>query len=68
MRLNYILIVIGLLTLTSCGKGLSRKHLNLDKKIPQGRGISELERYRDEELGVVCYTVKSSKGISCLKE
>jgi hypothetical protein len=64
-----VMVIIGLMLFSGCGKKFSRKHLNLDKRIKQeSRGTSDLERYIDEEYGVVCYTVRNARGISCLRK
>ena len=53
-KMKTLLIVLILSTLTSCGNSKD----DID---------SNMTRYMDAQLGVVCYTIKDIHGVSCVE-
>ena len=62
------LVIIMALGLTACSpSGPSAQTPAIAKTLNQGTGESDLVRYEDNELGVVCYRVRNYEGVSCIK-
>jgi hypothetical protein len=63
MKIFLILILLVVL-ISGCGIRVEK----IDSVIPYHKGIAGIERYMDNEYGVVCWVYKSgyAGGISCL--
>lgn len=61
-------LVIVLLLLTGCEAKVRTQKEQVAKVLDQGTRESELIRYEDKELGIVCYRARNFEGFSCLRK
>lgn len=64
-------LIVAFLLLAGCEAKERRQpkaEKELAKVIDQGNGESELIRYEDPELNIICYRVRNHDGIGCMRK
>lgn len=65
-HLMLIGLVIVALSAVACERRVQQP--TVAKTLNQGVGESDLVRYEDKELGVICYRVRNYEGLSCISK
>lgn len=70
--MRYLMIIgfiVGVMATVACERReRPRQEEEIVKVMKQGRNESELIRYEDQELGIVCYRARNYNGLSCIRK